>query len=159
MLLPVCILMLTGCSANDSFPEIQAAADSDADIRYNGTEYRCHIRYIDNATSSVTLLSPEEISGLTFTRSSGEYTCSLGKLLCKGEDLPDNSLPKEIFRVYDSIANTDPEPLVKHTDGSCEFRCGEIKLTTDSSGRPVFSDSKSITISIQNEPDAADNDA
>ena len=126
--------MLPGCAGDVSFPAVQAAADDDAVVSYRGMDYKCHIRYIDKDTASVTLLSPEDITGLTFTRSNDGCSCSLGSLMCRGGVMNSDSLAGEVFRVYDTLAASEPEPAEKCDDGSYKFTCGDIQICTDSSG-------------------------
>lgn len=141
------ILAITpGCSESVSFPDVQAAADEDAAVQYRGNEYKCHIRYIDKDTASVTLLSPEEISGLTFTRSNDGCACSLGSLMCRGGSLSSASLAGEVFRVYDTLASSEPEPVKKCDDGSYEFTCDGMKIYTDVSGRVLSLKDKELKI-------------
>lgn len=130
----IIITIMSGCSGEVSFPEVQAAADEDAAVNYRGKEYKCHIRYINKDTASVTLLSPEEILGLTFTRSNDGCVCALGSLQCRGGTISSASLAGEVFRAYDTIAESEPVPVKKLDDGSYEFTCDGMSFCTDMSG-------------------------
>ena len=140
--------MLAGCSESGSVPEIQAAADCDASVVYRDAEYLCHIRYVDRNTASVTLLSPEGVSGLTFTRGGGEYSCSLGALLCRNTAAEEGSLYDEVFGVFDILAETAPDSVRRAADDRFEFTYDGMTLTADGSGRPLSTKNGNITIKM-----------
>lgn len=148
---PLCIAVLGGCTASESVPEIQAAADCDAAVVYRDTEYRCHIHYVNRNTAAVTVLSPPDISGLTFTRSGGEYSCSLGSLLCRNNAVNKGSLADEVFGVFDLLAGAQPESVKKTGDDRYEFRYSNMLLTADGSGHPLKADNGKILIDTSSE--------
>ena len=143
------VLLSAGCSDGGGCPTVHAETDADVQVCYNDTEYLCHIRYISNDTAALTLLTPSDISGLTFTRSNGECALGLGSLMCRGGGLSGATLADEVFRVYDAITTSEPEFLGRDADGVCEFLCDGLTIRTDSGGGLISSSSDKIKLQIK----------
>ena len=69
--------------------------ERDCIINYFGKDYNCTLSFLNDNVESVTLNSPETMSGLSFRCSNGKYTVSLGSLICNSDSLliPNNSFP------------------------------------------------------------------
>ena len=117
------ILSQTGCGAADSFPGIQAAQDTDLILGCGGAEYKCHIGYVSKDTASLTFLSPEPLSGMSFRRTDSGNVIALGSLLCKGAggSLLSGSAAFKVFGVYDRINENEPAVREKLENGNFRF--------------------------------------
>ena len=87
-ILSVIILLIfcTSCSENIKIPEVRSAVENNAAVRIGNTNYQCHISYVSDNVSSVSFLSPENIKGLTFSKSGNDRTVSLGTLICRNDN-------------------------------------------------------------------------
>lgn len=99
------MFICTSCNENVKIPEVIAAVDRDATVTYNGTEYDCHITYVNGNTASVEMKSPENLQGLTFRKTEGNQTVSLGKLICKSDSFyfGDDCIGTQIMQAFDGV--------------------------------------------------------
>ena len=132
----------TGCAAGESFPEIKTAAETDLSLKYCGTEYSCHIDYLNKDTAVITFSSPQALSGMSFRRAGGDGMISLGSLLCKGTGIKAlcNSAAFKVFDTYDSLTTGDAVNGEKLENG-CFLFCDDLSsptfiLETDPEGIP-----------------------
>ena len=136
------MLIPAGCTTAPSCPDVHAAVDTDMTLQYGGTEYTCHVRYVTKNNAVLTLLSPENLSGLTFHRSDSICTLSLGTLVCKGTQLlpQDTALAEAVFSVFDRLADPALSCTGTTSDGNYTFALSSapaLSLLTDSSGQPL----------------------
>ncbi len=117
------MLIPAGCTTAPSCPDVHAAVDTDMTLQYGKTEYTCHVRYVTKNNAVLTLLSPENLSGLTFHRSDSICTLSLGTLVCKGTQLlpQDTALAEAVFSVFDRLADPALSCTGTTSDGNYTF--------------------------------------
>ena len=100
------LLCFTSCDSNQqSAPPLTVSPDKDCIVKYGGEEYKCSIKYISSSVESITVKSPENISGMTFRYSDGKFTLSYGTLICKSENLllPESSFPYKTSAVLKKL--------------------------------------------------------
>ncbi len=99
------IVLFASCSENIRIPEVSTAVDGDAAVTYNGTDYLCHITYVNNRTASVELQSPDSLKGLTFRRTQDGQSFALNKLLCKSScfRFGESCIGTQIMQLFDGI--------------------------------------------------------
>ena len=144
-------LLLTGCSSGSSVPTVRSATDSDAAVSFQGREYPCHINYVNKNTAVLTLKDPETLAGLTFQRSDGVYSLSLGTLVCKNVPLTNrnSAIAVQVLSAFDRISG-DPPAFVRQHDSNCyEFSDGDITVLTDAEGHLLSLRSDQLTIDTQ----------
>lgn len=131
---------LTGCNgaASPEVPTVHAEVDTDMTLHDGSTDYACHVQYVSKDNATLTLSSPESLAGMTFHRSNGAYTLSLGSLLCKGGRLlpEQGALVQRTLAVFDALPDAEMSCLGQDTDGSYTFvlPSGDA-IVTDSQGQ------------------------
>ncbi len=133
------ILMISAgaCSEKDNTPELRLEKERNCVINYLGNDYNCTLGFLSDNVESVTLNSPENLSGLSFRCSNGKYTISLGSLICRSDSLliPDDSFPAAVSGIM--------KDLRKNKEN--------IKLSQAEKGFSYSSDSKiSYTVKTDN---------
>ena len=151
MLFGTALLTLAGCSGTAAPPAIHAATDTDMTLHYGDTDYLCHICYVNKNNASLTLSSPDTLSGLTFHRTNGRYSLSLGSLLCKGGNLfPNSGVPaKDVLSAFDDLSDSSLTCTGQTEDGTYTFTLpssDSFSLTTDSSGSPLAITTDTFTL-------------
>lgn len=144
-------LFFSGCSSQSSVPSPRAAIDKDAEISFQGETYKCRINYLNRNTSSITFSSPESLSGLSFKRSDGTVSVSLGNLMCRNENLllPQSSLLTRVTKLFDCVSSDELSFTAQHGE-NYEFsdKNSTVSLLTDKDGEPlrIFSDDLKIKL-------------
>ena len=154
------MLIPAGCTTAPSCPDVHAAVDTDMTLQYGKTEYTCHVRYVTKNNAVLTLLSPENLSGLTFHRSDSICTLSLGTLVCKGTQLlpQDTALAEAVFSVFDRLADPALSCTGTTSDGNYTFALSSapaLSLITDSSGQPLSIRTDTLCLTRTHQEDAA----
>lgn len=150
--------MLCSCSESVKIPNVVTNIDSNAVVEYGGTKYECHIIRLTDGVSSISINSPENLSGLTFRRADGKFSISYGELLCKTDSvfLPENSFPTIIMNIL-SVANNQTNLIYQSTeDGVVTFTgnsdTGEFQITTDTDGNiaEISQETEGLKVSMIN---------
>jgi len=135
-LFPILILlMLTSCKAPD--PTLDESFNAELSITYNNTEYTADLSRKPGELC-VTVTSPDDLAGITYTYIGDELTVSCAELSCITADgLPSSSV---IQLIYDGITNAPNGSYRSTTDGADLFNVptnrGAAELAI-SSGAPV----------------------
>ena len=116
------------CSKADNTPMLNLDTKSNCTINYSGNDYNCTLNFLGDGIESVTLNSPETLSGMCFRCSNGKYTVSLGSLICRSDTLliPDNSFPAAVSLIMEELRENREN----------------IKLSEDGNGYSYSSSSK-----------------
>ena len=140
----------SGCNAAETPPQVSAAVDGPAQLMMGGTEYRCHVSYVSTDTACVETESPQNVCGMTVKRSGGNYTVSLGSLLCRCDGAPpDGSVAGEIFSALDAVNNGSL--VFIGSSGEADSRLYEFSGKTDSESFTIVCDSDGSIKRIQSE--------
>lgn len=144
-------MILCSCTQGGSAPEINAAVDSNAEVRLGDMNVGCHITYVNEGMASMTISSPDTLSGLRFSRADGKNSMSLGSLLCRSEkSMPvSSSLPQQVFSALDTVRSSDMK-LLEEKDGEYTFSGvgsgTDITVVTDSTGKPLRLENEQLRI-------------
>lgn len=144
-------LLISGCSGELSVPTVNPAVDCRADAEYDGAGYDLRITYVNDQTAAVTFLAPESLEGIKVARSNGQYSLSLGTLLCRSQQglSGESALPRRILTLLDAVKNTSLTPTENNEQG-CTFSGSadgqDFTLVTDRSGKPVSLKSGLLTV-------------
>lgn len=136
---PLLLISLSGCSTKPVCPTPHFAVDTDASVQCDHAEYQCHIQYVDQNTASLTFTAPESLAGFSVIRGSGNYSFSLGSLLCKGMCLlPENSPAVRVFSAFDTLSKAELLCTGQNEDNTFTFvpdqHTDSPVLTCDGSG-------------------------
>lgn len=118
MAIIISLVFCTSCSENIKIPEVKSAVENNAAVTISNTDYHCRISYVNDHVSSVSFLSPENIKGLTFTKSENGRTASLGSLICKSQNsaFSQNSVFGRITNVLSQIKPDNVKFISKKND-------------------------------------------
>ncbi len=150
----MCCLLLTACSADRAPEAVNTAVDSPAALEYAGKSFDCHITYVSDRLSSVTLLSPESVQGLKYARADGQTSLSLGSLLCRsGHPLPGGqALSEQLFSMMDAAARNGLS-LTDEKDGRYTFtgQSGgkDFTVVTDCTGKLLEMKNEALAVIFQ----------
>ena len=114
----ISLIFCTSCSENIKIPEINSAVENNAVVTVGNQDYQCHISYVSDSTASVSFSSPENIKGLTFTKSDSDRTVSLGTLICKSRNFAfsENCIFGKITNVLSKIKPDNVKFVSKKND-------------------------------------------
>ncbi len=119
----VCLIAMitvfcTSCSESVKIPEIRVSVEDNTVVTIDNIEYKCHISYVNDTTSSVTFSSPESLKNMTFGRSENEQYVSLGKLICKSShfDFSKNCVFNQIIHALSALKQDNVKFLSKQSD-------------------------------------------
>lgn len=114
----ISVIFCTSCSENVKIPEVKSAVENNAAVTLGNTDYQCRISYVSDNVSSVSFLSPENIKGMTFTKSENNRAVSLGSLICKSENsaFSQNSVFGKITNVLSKIKPDNVKFISKKND-------------------------------------------
>lgn len=150
-----CMLFtLTSCSGGNNAPDIRVADESDARVYFGDLACDCHISYVNGSTASVTILSPESIQGMKFTRSDNKSSASLGGMLCRRETpmTTESALDTRLFGMLDALSQADYE-LKKEQNGVFSFTAanGERSVSgkADSQGHLLLLEEEGLCIKFE----------
>ena len=134
------LLCFTSCDMEEQLvPPLTVSAEKDCVVKYGSEEYKCSIKYISSSVESITVKSPENISGMTFRHSDGKFTLSYGTLICKSEELllPENSFPYKTSAVLKKLRkNKDTITLSPDENGGYTYKdnASDFTVRTDKNG-------------------------
>lgn len=135
----IIMISSSACSQADNTPEIKLEKQRNCVINYLGKDYNCTLSFLSGNVESVTLNSPDTLSGLSFRYSNGKYTISLGSLICRSESLmiPDDSFPAAVSKLMKELRkNKENIKLIQSENGFSYSSASSIPYTvkTDNNG-------------------------
>lgn len=134
------ILIFCSCSESTKIPDIVTNINSNAVVQYGSTEYDCHITRLTDGVISVSINSPENLSGLTFRRADGKYSVSYDELLCRTDSvfLPETSFPTLIIDILSAVGDKEKTVYCSSENNLVTFsvnsKSGNFNIVTDSDG-------------------------
>lgn len=155
----IAVLMFCSCSQNEKIPNVITKINNNAIIEYGNNKYECHISRLTDGVVSITVNSPENISGLTFKFVDGKYSLSYNELLCKTDNvlLPRFSFPLIIINIL-SVADKQENLLYQSSEDnivtfSGNSSYGKFNLVTDNNGKitKITQENSGLKVSIENE--------
>lgn len=136
----IAVLNFCSCSASVKIPDVVTNINNSAVVEYGSTKYECHITRLTDDVVSISINSPESLSGLTFRRADGKYSVSYDELLCKTDNvfLPEVAFPTVIIDIL-SVADKQENLLYKSSENdfvtfSGNTETGTFNLVTDNDG-------------------------
>ncbi len=147
-------LLCCSCTQNVKAPTVVAKVDGSAVVEYGNAEYECTINRLTDGVISITLNSPENISGLTFKQSDGKYTISYGTLICRNENalFSEYSFPNLIMEILSAASNSEnliyqsSENELYTFSGSTSL--GKFNITVDSEGKITDITQESLSLKV-----------
>ena len=91
-------------------PTLSLGSEQDISIYYCDKSYGCHIQMLGDEVCTVTFTKPQELSGLSFKHSDGEYSLCYNGLCSKNSSpaLPRSSLLYMTMEALQSLKNNPP---------------------------------------------------
>lgn len=153
----VCIIAVitvfcTSCSENIKIPSVNTAVEENAVVTVGEKEYKCHISYVNDVTSSVAFSSPESLKNMTFRKNSDGFSVSLGTLICKSEsfDFSESCVFVQIMNALSAVKQENVKFMSKQND-KYMFSLKDnpvCKFFTDADGNITSFSGKNIKIAF-----------
>lgn len=120
----VLIFSISSCTEKvPKIPEIVTGFSGNADIELGETKLKCSISHTEKGVSSITLLSPENLKGMSFKNLGGKYAISYNELTCETEKsfLPNSSFAQAITNVLNKASEENGAVYQKSEENNAIF--------------------------------------
>ncbi len=145
---------MCSCGNSVKIPTVITNINTDAVVEYGSQKYKCNITRLTDGVISVTINSPQNLSGLTFRCVDGKYSVSYDELLCKTDSvfLPETSFPTVIIQILSSVSNRDNLLYQSVNDDKFIFSgntpLGSFNIETNSDGKITSITQKNTNLKI-----------
>ena len=148
-------VLLSSCAEQPKIPDISTVLDNNAAIAADGQTYDCHINYVSPTTAAITFNAPDTIKNMTVRRADGQYSLSLGSLICRTDTslLDDTSVLMRAVNVLDGITKSQNVQFRSADENKFTFTVGvgndNVTVVTDRKGAVKNIKASDIQISVK----------
>ena len=141
------LICFNGCTSQKEPPLIDLDFEANANIEYNGNTFTAKILNEEREQTVITLNTPQELEGLTYTYKGSSLAIEYNKLKCETKDgyLPNRSMAQMIHTLIETLSDEENYSFEKFEKEDAVFSCksGEstFKIITDEDG--IIKDIKS----------------
>lgn len=132
------VLGLCSCGSPRSELRVSIPEGTECRITENNKACRVRISYVSEDTSTLTVIEPSELSGLSLRQAGNSFSLSLGGLICRGDQpaLPESSVLLKAMNAIKKLNSLPPDTSADlNADGGITCEASGFSFQTDGSGK------------------------